>query len=131
MNHGTPTRYRQGCRCDKCVTAMRAYWNRKYHESVERAAAKARAEHQKELRKRRRQGPIPAQVHGTWNGYTNYGCKCELCLEACRARYPQGKAWRDANREELNRKRREYYHNVVKPREAAKEAAREQKRRQQ
>lgn len=31
-----------------------------------------------------RRGPVPDHVHGTANGYGNYGCRCPDCREAHR-----------------------------------------------
>jgi polyferredoxin len=45
-------------------------------------------------------------VHGTWNGYSNYACRCAKCLEACREKYDYAAAWRKANRKELNMRQR-------------------------
>lgn len=62
-------------------------------------------------RERRRNGPTPAHVHGTWNGYSNYGCKCDRCLQACRdTTKDYGVAWRRANRPALRARRREKFH---------------------
>lgn len=55
--HGTPTRYRQECRCDECRAA-----NTKYNREL------------------RRKGEAP--THGTDSGYRNYGCRCVPCTEA-------------------------------------------------
>lgn len=57
-------------------------------------------------RERRRNGPTPPKVHGTWNGYSNYSCRCEACLEACRETYAYAAGWRRANRAELNHSQR-------------------------
>lgn len=29
-------------------------------------------------------GVIPDRVHGSWNGYTNYRCRCAGCVQAAR-----------------------------------------------
>ncbi len=52
-------------------------------------------------RERRRKSPFkPPHVHGTWNGYSNWACPCDLCLSACRKTTSEyGQAWRQANRE--------------------------------
>lgn len=47
--HGSITRYRKGCRCDKCIV------------------------HKKERIAK------PAQIHGTRYSYTRYKCRCHLC----------------------------------------------------
>lgn len=89
IEHGTPSGYRHGCRCDECKAANR--------------------EQQQAARDRRLNRPIPEHVHGTWNGYANYNCRCDRCLDACRARYPEAAAYREVNRDKLNERRREYY----------------------
>ena len=57
-------------------------------------------------RERRRNGPTPSWVHGTWNGYSNYACDCDRCLQACREKYTYSEAWRAANRSKVNRDQR-------------------------
>lgn len=57
-------------------------------------------------RERRRNGPTPPHVHGTWNGYSNYACRCDACTEACRRQYAKGAAWARVNREFLSEKQR-------------------------
>src|ERR1700677_4043481 len=42
--------------------------------------------------------PIP---HGTYNGYKNYGCRCERC---CKANTRYCKAWMDAHPEAKERR---------------------------
>lgn len=74
------------CRCDECAFAYQALGATP--------------------RERRRNGPTPPRVHGTWNGYSNYGCRCEACLDACRETYDYAAGWRKANREYLNRQQR-------------------------
>lgn len=72
--HGK-TRYAAGCRCQTCVTSQRAI--------------------SKEYRRQKRAEAIPAYVHGTSNGYTNYGCRCEPCKTAA-SEYR--KQWDEARR---------------------------------
>lgn len=108
MNHNTAfpkgvSGYRKGCRCDECKQAERERWQRS--------------------RDRRRNGPVPEHVHGTWNGYSNYGCKCLDCLEACRAQYEKAAEYRAANRDKISERRRKYYLEV-KAREEAEDKAR-------
>ena len=74
------------CRCEGCTAAYRKLG--------------------KTPRERRMNGPTPDHVHGTWNGYSNYACRCAKCLEACRERYDYAAAWRKANRKELNLRQR-------------------------
>lgn len=76
------------CRCPECKTAYQALGATP--------------------RERRINGPTPTRVHGTWGGYSNYGCRCAKCLEACREKYEYGAAWRQANRDHKNEKQREY-----------------------
>lgn len=87
--HGTAKGYNYGCRCDDCKEANRD----RYREAKRRRLAR----------------PVPDHVHGSWNGYSNYGCRCSECLVACQRRYPDAQAYREANRDRLNEKRRRYY----------------------
>lgn len=63
---------KNGCRCVKCTEANRL---KHYRASVKRHAMKIKPEH----------------VHGTYNGYVNYGCRCDKCracnTERCRQAY--------------------------------------------
>ena len=68
--HGTISRYTQGCRCDACREASRIY----------------------QLNRRRARGIQPRQaskVHGTVNQYTNLGCRCDECRAAWRAHHSE------------------------------------------
>lgn len=60
--HGTFLSYRRGCNCEQC-----------------RAANTATALTQKNIRK---QKEMPKELHGTHNGYQNWGCHCEPCKAA-------------------------------------------------
>jgi hypothetical protein len=79
--HGTKRRYDQGCRgatgCPACKTAHRVY-----------------CADRRELRRQN----MPSYVHGTANGYKNYGCHCPECTAAntadCR---PRVRAHRERN----------------------------------
>lgn len=68
-SHGKSSTYRLGCRCGDCY---RVY-------AAERRAWKARQIEQ----------GIPDHVHGTYSGYTSYGCRCAPC-KAEGARYNAG-----------------------------------------
>jgi len=59
--HGTPSKYNAGCRCDACTAAHRER-TRAWREAV---------------------AGLPAVFvpHGL-NGYRNYGCRCETCKAA-------------------------------------------------
>ena len=57
--HGTDQGYQAGCRLECCRTAHREYNARKKAERIARG--------------------IPLRVHGTRNGYVNYGCRCDRC----------------------------------------------------
>lgn len=79
FEHGTTSRYRQGCRCDDCRAAKtreQRKWRADNPEKVYRGA--------KALRDRKRADPslIPEHVHGTENGYGNYKCRCDECTRA-------------------------------------------------
>lgn len=129
MKHGTVNGYNNHhCRCEPCTKAKRDYNNDYRKRKNAEAKAANRKTQAQEARLRRRKGPIPGHVHGSWNGYSNYGCKCDRCLEACRARYPKSKEWRDANREYLNEYQRQYRETVLKPREKEKDELAKQKR---
>ena len=56
--HGTASSYQRGCRCDECTSAGR--------------------ERKRQLDAERREHPEDAP-HGTTGGYTNWGCRCDLC----------------------------------------------------
>ena len=59
---GSSTGYNHGCRCPDCCQAHR---NRM-------------ARYRRKIRSRF----VPARVHGTTNGYQNYGCRCVPCRAA-------------------------------------------------
>lgn len=102
--HGEPRGYNRGCRCEKCVTAIRAYWKAK--------------------QRRLRSSEIPEHIHGTVNGYSNYGCRCDQCLAAWQTTYEYHRKYREEHREELRKRRERYYREVQKPRREAEEQAR-------
>lgn len=62
VEHGTFLSYQRGCTCEKC-----------------RAANTEAGRRQKESRKSRE---VPKELHGTFNGYQNWGCHCAPCKEA-------------------------------------------------
>jgi len=60
--HGKQSGYNRGCRCEECMQANRENhyaWVAKVHSR-----------------------PIPEHVHGSVNGYGNYGCRCRPCTDA-------------------------------------------------
>jgi len=57
--HGTHSKYVQGCRCELCTEAHRAY--------------------NAETRQNRKQ--LEPSEHGL-TGYSDYGCRCPICTEA-------------------------------------------------
>ena len=61
--HGTRYRYDEGCRCDACIVAMRAY--------------------------KQAQSEREPPEHGV-SGYFNFACRCQVCTEAGR-RYQRQK----------------------------------------
>ena len=72
--HGTYSRYNQGCPCELCKEAKREY-GRRY-----RAANAARIKACIEAGE-----PLPSNIpHGTAGGYTNFACRCEDCTTAAR-----------------------------------------------
>jgi len=77
------------CRCPECKSDYQ-----KYGENA---------------RERRRNCPWkPVHIHGTWSGYSNYACRCERCLSACRKTYDYAAGWREVNREHLAERARDY-----------------------
>jgi hypothetical protein len=64
--HGTSAGYVAGCRCARC--------------------RRARAAYMREYRLTNTAGITPQHVHGTANGYQNYGCRCDRCTEAADVR---------------------------------------------
>jgi DNA-binding CsgD family transcriptional regulator len=62
VEHGTFLSYQRGCTCEKC-----------------RAANNAEARKHRENRKYKE---MPEELHGTENGYRNWGCLCEPCKAA-------------------------------------------------
>lgn len=103
FEHGTVSRYRQGCRCEECRAAntrelrkWRADNPEKVMEIYSRSKARVKAGAEsagistyvykgaKALHDRKRADPslIPEHVHGTVNGYSNHQCRCEECRAA-------------------------------------------------
>jgi len=64
--HGTYTGYGQGCRCDRCAAAGKAYAQEYYRRRRDTGVGS--------LRK-------PPE-HGTINMYTRHKCRCDLCRAA-------------------------------------------------
>jgi DNA-binding CsgD family transcriptional regulator len=62
VEHGTFLSYQRGCNCEKC-----------------RAANTATARKHRENRKLKE---MPKEIHGTSNGYQNWGCLCDPCKAA-------------------------------------------------
>lgn len=104
VEHGTRSRYiHDGCRCDACRTANRAYLR------------------EWEAKRQRPTLTDDDSRHGTVNGYKHFGCRCEPCKEAKRlqqqARYlsdggrkhEANLAWIEANRERYDARRAERY----------------------
>lgn len=57
--HGLERGYAAGCRKPCCREAHRIYSQHKKEERIARG--------------------VPDHVHGTRNGYNNYGCHCDKC----------------------------------------------------
>lgn len=72
--HGQLQTYnRLGCRCQRCRLAM------ENHREAIGLARRIPAGPTRRTRKPKATKPIP---HGTPNGYTNYGCRCDACRKA-------------------------------------------------
>lgn len=74
--HGTYSKYQADCRCDECRAAAAAYQRKKVAQ--------------------RKNSPKPDHIHGTTNGYSNYGCRCSDCRRAWAAELKRRKAVRIA-----------------------------------
>lgn len=76
--HGTLRRYQSviyRCRCQECTTANTNAWKEEKRRRIARLAAD------------------PTIIkHGTYNGYHNWGCRCDPCMNAAinRRRIAQG-----------------------------------------
>jgi hypothetical protein len=102
--HGLAGYTSWGCRCEVCKTAKAEY------QAGHRSGGK-QAEYMKEYRRNRKASLSKGEVqfkHGL-GGYTNYGCRCDVCAESY-------KAWRADNPGKQ-------YH-VTHPEEAAEAAHR-------
>ena len=62
VNHGTISTYQSGCRCAECRAA-----NTSYGKSLRHSGR-----------------PVPTHLHGTFNAYLNYACRCDACRTAQR-----------------------------------------------
>jgi hypothetical protein len=62
VRHGSERGYAAGCRQDCCRLPHRRYTRIKKAERIAKG--------------------VPEHVHGTANGYNNYGCRCDLCQVA-------------------------------------------------
>jgi hypothetical protein len=71
-DHGTHTRFGQGCRCGDCRDAHNAYARERY---AARAAAQGR-----DVQPRPGWGRQPE--HGTRSRYVRYRCRCDACRRA-------------------------------------------------
>ncbi len=69
MKHGTGNAYNHGCKCRVCAD---------YHQRRCAEARDARLAERKWVNGRL-VATRPGLVHGTGNGYTNYGCRCDPC----------------------------------------------------
>lgn len=87
-SHGSVTRYRRGCRCDRCRSANAAYF-REFRASM------------------RAQGRVPYGTKHGYSGYVNYGCRCEVCTEENRAMAREQWRKHSAKRMESRRAREE------------------------
>lgn len=94
VKHGKPQTYREGCRCLHCTKAWASYQlplNRERRGTkVERVEAEPYIYHMASKYGdltgpqyyRLHPEEIPAHVHGTSGGYSNYNCRCDACTEA-------------------------------------------------
>jgi len=67
VRHGTYAAYQRNCSCERCTAAAR-----EYSRSWRRRAVLAHNDPR----------------HGTVNGYTNFGCRCEKCRQCYRGLRP-------------------------------------------
>lgn len=85
--HGTATGYAYGCRCDECKAAksadMRAY-RVEHPQDNTSAYAKAR-DYEAQLRRIEHGLSDGDSRHGTTNGYTKWGCRCDPCRTTANA----------------------------------------------
>jgi hypothetical protein len=109
--HGTHNGYvNLRCRCQRCRTAWWHYWRAspagQAREAKRAAERKARAEERANRPPKVKQPLSPDDPrHGTHNGYANWKCRCEPCLEAARE-YRKANSRAEYQRE-WRRKRRE------------------------
>jgi hypothetical protein len=68
-DHGTPSRYKQGCGCAACTDANREYQNERNRKR--RAYVEANG--------------LPSSVQHGNSAYTNWGCRCPVCTAAATA----------------------------------------------
>jgi hypothetical protein len=80
IQHGIPSSYNRGCRCDECKDANAA-----------RARRTKNVEHFRKRNFARRVlvngvpiAPLPDDRHGTCYTYNRYSCRCAACVEAKR-----------------------------------------------
>lgn len=66
--HGTYSRYVQGCRCTECTAASAAYKRKRNAERRQEVAANG----------------LPSSVTHGRAAYSNWGCRCSICTAAHR-----------------------------------------------
>lgn len=74
---GSGTLYNKGCRCDPCRVA---HYRRMAASVAKRWAARIPGENGRPY-------AVGAHSHGSTSTYTNWGCRCDPCTEAQRARF--------------------------------------------
>lgn len=72
IQHGTPARFRSGCRCKLCVNRQKACRSKRRLIQLQR--------HLDMLAK-----DFNCVKHGSLSTYTNWGCRCVDCSEAMAA----------------------------------------------
>jgi hypothetical protein len=66
--HGTYSRYIQGCRCNECTAASAAYKRKRVAERRREVAASG----------------LPSSVTHGHSAYNNWSCRCDICTAAQR-----------------------------------------------
>jgi hypothetical protein len=80
--HGSRSKYNDGCRCDECREANRWYKAAKQAANLSETASRRAAYDQAGYSEN-----DPALHHGTLSTYEWYGCRCSDCKRAARKQW--------------------------------------------